>query len=259
MKQLNNIRYFLFAISLLGLFANFAQNEYGLNILWCADLLIGCIFLTEAFVFLVRNFKYSKMHALYLFNEHFWIGIYFVGFFFKFMHWPGAGPAFALSTLILVIQYLSYLFRALIKERKKGGVLLVEVLFFVFVAIVAMTGVMFKTMHWPGSSLLLGVSGIGSVLLILLFIVRKKFRYGEERITFTQRLKKIPGKLVIVFCYFGFWGIYVQMVSLGILPGFYSLARPVTLEKLWADKNPEGDAYDENYYLFILHRDQAQE
>jgi hypothetical protein len=260
MKTLSNLRYLLFAISLLGLFANFAQNEYGLAMLWISDLFIGIIFLVEAFVFLTRNFGISKVRAIYLFNEHFWAGVFFIAFYFRFMHWPGAGPMFVFGAFFLFLQYFSYLIRVIIKEPKKGVLLSLVIVLLVLGTIASVTGIQFKNMHWPGASILLRFSGISALFFIVLLLARRPYKYEGAQISFPDRLKKIPGKMVLVFCYFAFWGLYMQLVTLNVLPGFYTLSRPPALEKLFTDKDDaRAGEYSENYQNFIYNRDKAAE
>src|ERR1035437_3692390 len=47
MKTLNNYRYILFAIMVLGFFASFAQNEYGWTMIGYCNLLMGLLTMIE--------------------------------------------------------------------------------------------------------------------------------------------------------------------------------------------------------------------
>ena len=257
MKTLNNIRYVLFAVSLVGLFANFAQNEYGLSMLWISDLFIALIFWVEAFYYLAKNIGFSKLKAIYLYAEHFFVGCFFMGWYFRCMHWPGAALLFIFPTLFIIIMYFSYLIRVARREPRKGGALALVTIIFILASICAITGQAFKTMHWPFSNVLNRFAGVSGVVFIIFMIMKKKYLYEGVKISLLSRLQKIPGKMMLVFCYFAFWGLYIQLVGFNILPGFYTLSRPHVLEKMRVDGDPRADAYDENYLNFLFNREEA--
>ncbi|MBC7861732.1 MAG: hypothetical protein IAF38_02085 [Bacteroidia bacterium] len=260
MKALSNIRYILFAVSLLGLFANFAQNEYGLDMLFYSDVFIAFIFFIEAFVYCSRAWKSGKIKALFILSNHFLVGCIFLGLFFRHMHWGGAGLLMVFSTLFLLIQYLVYSARIFVKESKKGMALSFILFLFVMATICSLLGVVFKNMHWPGASLLLILSGILCLFFLPFIFTKIKYKYNGELITLKARLAKLSGKTVMIFCYFGFWGIYSLCVSYGIVPGFYNLSRPPAAVKLDdARANDRSETYWVNYESFLEGRREAEE
>ena len=81
--------------------------------------------------------------------------ILFIGFFFKFMHWPGAGILFSISlggaSLLSVLYTIS---------KSKSKLLVQHILLPVFGAAFALS-VLFKFMAWPFANILLVLSMIG--------------------------------------------------------------------------------------------------
>lgn len=87
--------------------------------------------------------------------------ILFIGFFFKFMHWPGAGILFSISlggaSLLSVLYTIS---------KSKSKLLVQHILLPVFGAAFALS-VLFKFMAWPFANILLVLSMIGISLTFL--------------------------------------------------------------------------------------------
>jgi hypothetical protein len=87
--------------------------------------------------------------------------ILFIGFFFKFMHWPGAGPMLSIS--LGGISVLSVLYTI---SKSKSKLLVQHILLPVFGAAFALS-VLFKFMAWPFANVLLVISMIGLSLTFL--------------------------------------------------------------------------------------------
>jgi len=259
MKTFNQIRYVLFALMVLGCFANFAQNEYGLDIFYVSHLLIAIIFFIESFIYFRLNYRTSKTKAFYLFSEHFWLGCNFLGNFFRHMHWPGGGPLLIFGVGILVIQYFIYGIRTLIKEYKKGALLALIVFLFIATTIAALNGLTWKIMHWPGSMMMVYVSFYTTIFLLLVGIIKRRYSYDGQIISFKGRIMKIPGKMRMTFSYFTIWVVYILLIFLGIGPNFYTLSTPPAVEKMRQDRNPNEEIYWENYSNFIENRRAAEE
>jgi hypothetical protein len=81
--------------------------------------------------------------------------ILFIGFFFKLMHWPGAGPMLSVSLCGISILSVMYAIR-----NRKSQLWIQHIIFPVFLNAFALS-VLFKIMHWPCASVLLVISMTG--------------------------------------------------------------------------------------------------
>ena len=92
-----------------------------------------------------------------------------VGFLFKFMHWPGAGPMLIASLGGIAIALLEYA----IRNRKSKS--LTRDLIYPLLGVVYVLGMLFKMMHWPGADIMLIISiiGLSFALAEFAFSIRK--------------------------------------------------------------------------------------
>lgn len=81
--------------------------------------------------------------------------ILFIGLFFKFMHWPGAGPMLSVSLGGMAILLVAH---AISKRMSK---LWIQHIVLPAFGAAFVLGVLFKIMHWPGENLLFVVSITG--------------------------------------------------------------------------------------------------
>ncbi len=242
----------------LGCFANFAQNEYGLDMLHGSELFIGLIFLVESFYYFKKNISVSKTKAFYLFAEHFWLGIIFLGYFFKSMHWPGGGIALTLGPLFIFVIYFTYAIRVLIKEPKKGQLLAVLVFLFVITTICSVIGLNFKIQHLPGSVILMRISFFAVMIFIITGLIKRRYHYSGEMISLKERIMKLPGKMRMAFAYFTIWIIYIWFIVLKVTPDFYTLSVPPAKEKLKQEQSAAEGVYWHNYENFMENRYKAE-
>jgi hypothetical protein len=120
-------------------------------------------------------------------------------------------------------------------------------------------GTVFKNMHWPGASLLLFIAGMLCVVLIPIIFLKTKYKYNAEFITLKERLAKLSGATILIFSYFGFWGIYTMSVAWGIVPGFYNLSRPPAVVKMEDERvYDRSEFYWEGYNNFLEGRREAE-
>lgn len=242
---------------ILGLNANFAHNEYGLDMIYYSNLFIGIIFLIESVIYFRISYNQSKKKAYYLLYEHWWIAFLFIGFFFKHMHWFGAGGWIALGTLLLMIQYLIYGFYYFKKEYKKGIFLSLMVLLLILGSISSFSGFTWKWMHWAGAHEM-GILALAiPVTFLIIGAIKRKCPYMDQTVLIHQQITKLPGKLVLVFCYFTIWTIHFKLVDLGIAPEMYSLEHPPAYEELRNTDKVAAEKYWENYEKFIENRERA--
>lgn len=260
MKIFNQIRYVLFALMVLGSFASFAQNEYGINILYVSELLIGVSLLIESFIYLRNREKLGKAKRFYFFTESFALGILFMSYGF----WIWGPSALArlpalIGMLIVFLLYFGFAIRSIVKEPKNGKLQTLFVFLFVIITTFLVTALTWKINHWPGSTLQMWYSSCGALFMAVLVIIKRKYYYKGENITLKDRLLKIPGKMPVVFCYYSIWVIYISLIMIGVAPNFYTLSNPPAVEKLKQNNSPRADIYWENLDNFFENRRTAEE
>jgi len=64
MKQIQNTIIFLLCLCIIGFFANFAQNDYGLTLVGLSLLFIGFLFLLKAYI-LIKHLKPQRLMMIY--------------------------------------------------------------------------------------------------------------------------------------------------------------------------------------------------
>jgi hypothetical protein len=263
MKTLNNIRNILFCGIVLGAFASFAQNEYGIYIMIISGILIGLIFFAEAIISCVKNWKSGVLRALYLLSENLCIGIIFMCFFY--INYSSSESSvntllimlMALAILFLFIQYIAYAIRILIKDFRKAKILSI-IIFFFFIA--CLFTIMSGGDNDNSTKLLDYITIISGIIFLLLIILKIKFPYKGQTITLKDRIMKLQGKPAMLVVYFGIWSIYFRLVSFNLSPPIYTLSSPPALEQM--KKEGKHDAtiskraktYSDNYTYFLYKR-----
>jgi len=260
MKVLKQIRYILFALMVLGCFANFAQNEYGRDLIVLCELLIGLTFLFEAVLVLNDKNKISNIKRAYLFFECIFLSTIFIAYylFSQDAKMPGRLLGF-FAAIFLSLQYLIYAIRTLAKKTKKSGFLAILVFLFIITAILGIVGLTLKLNHWPGANLMMRISFFIALMIIFLGIVKRKYSYDGQMISLKDHLNSLPGKIRLSFCYFTIWSAYITFSIWGLVPSFYTLSVPPAQQKMKQEQSPAADIYWENYAGFIENRRVAAE
>ncbi len=258
MKTLNEIRYFFFAAIVLGCFANFAQNEYGLDMIYDSALLIGCTFFIEAFAFYAQTRSESKTKAIYFFVEHFILGCIFLGQYFKRDPLLPPGPFLIFGAFLLFILYLIYAVRTLVKDSKKGRFMAFMVFLFILTSVIAANGLSWKLQHLPGANIMLNIAFYSGLFLVVFPLIKRKYTYANEQMAFKERVMKLPGKIPMVFVYYTLWAAHISLTMYGITPNFYTLSNPPAYEKMRTANDPKAVDYNDNYYKFLGNRNHIQ-
>jgi uncharacterized membrane protein len=263
MKALNNIRYILFGLMVVGAFASFAQNEYGLTIIFISDLLIGIIFIAESIIYFKANFGINKTKAYYLFSEHFLLGLLFIGYHFEGIGWLIQGRLLSIFCLFclffIFLLYFIYAIRNLIQEAKKGAALSLMIFLFILISLISLVGFTFQANRWHASIIPITITFYMAVLFAILAIVKRKYQYNGEVISLKERIKKLPGKLPLVFSFFTIWVIYIFFIYKDIVPHFYTLSTPPASEKLKQISDSRSNVYWEHYENFLENRRIAEQ
>ncbi|MBX9850454.1 MAG: hypothetical protein K2X86_01710 [Cytophagaceae bacterium] len=105
--------------------------------------------------------------------------IILIGVFFKFMHWPGGNVIIILSMSTLSMLYLPFAFYFFsykgVKYQNMGLTIPAGICFSI-----ALIGIMFKLMYWPGANEMILFGAIGSVLMVVLSFVFSKVKIASE-------------------------------------------------------------------------------
>lgn len=259
MKTLNTIRFILFGFIVLGCFANFAQNEYGLDIVYVSEFCIGLIFLTEGIILRIRNYYAEKAKRYYLHTAHLLIGIIFIAFAFARNPSPYSRVPAILALVFLLLKYMIYGIRILIYESKKGVVITILSFLFILSTFLSVFALACIVEHFPWRNTLREWTFGACLFFLLAAIVKRKYSHDGESVTLISHFKKIPGKMFLVFCYFSIWSVYITLSGFGIAPGFYTLSNPPAADQLKLESPERSDMYWENYSNFFENRRIAEE
>ena len=256
----------MLAISLLGLFSNFAQNGDSWFMMYGSYGAIGIIFLVEALVLLFKT-EENKTQKAFLFIEHFFLFIMFIAFYFKFNNWLGAHILMVLGAGIVSAVYLMYGISFLVKYKKTKRVISILIMFFSITLFFNFIAFVFRFQFWSGAKSLCLFATILSLITLLFF--RKRNFDSPNSNRFNIILKNTQGKMMMLFVFLSFWVGYSVLVDFGIAPKLYSNNRPPLLNKMLEERftnkthSPEEmqkmiDTYSDNYENFIYNRQQAE-
>ncbi|HNR55050.1 MAG TPA: hypothetical protein PKJ19_07790 [Flavobacteriales bacterium] len=91
-----------------------------------------------------------------------------VGVLFKTLHWPGAGYIVLLSALLTAVA----LVLRLASKRGPWTIRISKPGWFAPAVVMALCGMMFKTMHWPGANIMLMLGMVATAAWVLATQVR---------------------------------------------------------------------------------------
>lgn len=244
------LRIFLYSAIIIGCFANFARNEWGMNLRGYAELLLGLTFIFELISNAKkRNLKIQKGTHILSQIERVFIFLLFAGYFFKVMHWPGAGITIVFSSLFLIIISLIRLFAQPFKHKINFSFNITFTFFFIAI-ILLIAGVVFKTMHWPMGSLIILSGFILFVVVSIIGITIKKSTNDNMNIREYISINFSPSHFL--FFYFGVWSIYITLAQYQLAPKFYTSQNPYVFEKLLEEnKTEEADLIHDSYGQLI--------
>ncbi len=244
------LRIFLYSAIIIGCFANFARNGWGFELRGFAEMILGITFIVELIASLKKkDLSKTKGNRILTNYERFFIFGYFLGGFFKAMHWPGAGILIVFSLGLLIILTLIRLFAQFNKNKLNVVQTLTQTLFLLSV-ISLIAGIAFKMMHWPFGGILITLGLLTFILTILI-----SFRQNISSMENMPLKNYIAGKFQtshFIFFYFGVWSIYVVLAQNHLAPKFYTSENPYIYEKLLEEgKTDEADRIHQNYSELI--------
>jgi hypothetical protein len=203
-KRLNTIRYILFALMILGMFANFAQNEYGGRIINLCNTFMTLVSLVLVVYYERLLWKEKRSAALLLIL----LLISFLLMFLLILVAPDLGDVLIFSFLvtvppvILVIESIIVNVRNWKRSEPDPGFHALEN----FAMVLLLGGTQVKNMHWPGASIMLIT---GAMVMVFLFFPRMlrllthEFSKGPVMTLFTLLfyIDIVSGSLFFVFKY----------------------------------------------------------
>lgn len=119
------------------------------------------------------------------------------GTFFKVMHWPLAGVLIVLGMSLLIVPFLPLLLAHNLQGAPQTGAKIFHVSGYLGLSVLA-TGTLFKIMHWPYATLLLGIGG-GVLLFVYLplYFYRKYKESSNKPVTLATFLVTFAALMVV--------------------------------------------------------------
>lgn len=199
MKAITNFKYIILCLILFGIFANWAQNRYGLIICRYSLLALVVIFLTE-------SIKQGRSKLKNIVFCVFGISIFSV-IFFAIMN---IEIITIISGILLLIIWLFQFIYPFVNFNKKYKVdhdakFAASEAFMIFIFVL---GFLFKQMHWPVASILLVSGSFGILVLYVLKIIRTLRK--EKELPAIFKITRTTVLLWIAIGYFGSFAFKMQ-------------------------------------------------
>jgi hypothetical protein len=191
MKQFNSYKYILLSCLILGIFANWAQNDYGVTI--CEWSIIGLIvlFISEA-IGLAR----TKVKN---------IAFIFFGICLATVIVAGnlGFPKIAISGSFLFAFFWTFMITYPFTDFGQKKTVEHEIKYYAsesFMLFLFSTGIVFKMQHWPGASVIL-ILGCGGLFILCLLKIIRTFR-KEKNLPGIFKLSRTTLLLFVAIGYF---------------------------------------------------------
>ncbi len=158
----------VFILSLLCLFVS-ETNDGLFEIILVSSTLVSYVLLSFSFSLIFYNSEVLKRKKATKTLVIISTSIFIVGWFFKFMHWPGAALAIIVASFLFSFGCLPLIIKSRYENRKTLLTRAIIILSFadLLSVIFILMGLLFKTLHWPGGNFL---AITGSVTLVVTFI-----------------------------------------------------------------------------------------
>ena len=191
-----------FVVSLLGMIF-FESPEGWMEIVLAALTIISYILLSASFSLIFYNSVILKRKKATKVIVIISLSIFAVGWFCKFMHWPGASIAMIISSFLFSFGGLPLIMKSRYEKRKtlvSERTLILSIADMISIVLLV-NSLLFKLMHWPGSPYLMI---FGATILVVTFVLwsisfrnEVKLRLvAEEKLK--ETLKEIEEKHLII-------------------------------------------------------------
>ncbi|MCW1148654.1 GldL-related protein [Flavobacterium lacisediminis] len=165
--------------------------------------------------------------------------VFIISLIFKLMHWPGGGPLMVLSLTFLAFCYFPFGFYFFSDKTFKNQKIGVSILFGWLLS-VAIIGIEFKLMFWPGSKVMLLVGCMSAAILLLAGF--SLFKKSNEDLK--NYYKNLLTRTVVIFV---FATICLILPNSVLINHYYSNEPELRELYLKQQENPE----DENIQMEI--------
>lgn len=252
MKTINTIKGILLAAILFGLFANFAQNNYGMAIVRLALLALVFLFPIASIIAKKEKKRRKTNTSSSPLFEGIGLMLFALGIFFRLSHYNGASILLLLSSLLILI----YLVRLIVKSfLNKDGVPFFKLLSFsiYFLLSLGLLSSLFQIQVYPGQEMF---SHLYLLLLSLLFIplIISYIRYNKSANLIIAFKNIVKGNIAVLLLVFSLFVIYNVSDTVGIQPQIFDDNAPKSLQDmrhqyLWMMPK-EGEIMREKYYTY---------
>jgi GldL N-terminal domain len=157
------------------------QHWAGAGVFMTLGFFLLCIFFLPSAIYVLYKENKGKRFFLYLFGLVSFLPLT-AGVLFKVQHWPGAGQLITVGIGATVALFLPTLLYVKIKDSQRkdlNPVLIVGVIS----GMIHILGLLFKIMHWPGSTVMFFLGPMVFVLVFLPWYYYKVYR-EKEFVTF---------------------------------------------------------------------------
>ena len=207
--NLNKIGKYVLVITALAFVASilfmifFESPEGWLEIVMLSLTLVSYILLSASFSLIFYNSAILKRKKATKIIVIISVSIFAIGWFFKFMHWPGAAIAMIISSFLFSFGGLPLIMKSRYEKRKtlvSERTLILSIADMISIVLIV-NSLLFKVMHWPGSTYLMM---FGAIILVITFVLwnisfRKEVKLrlvAEEKLKDT--LKEVEEKHLII-------------------------------------------------------------
>jgi hypothetical protein len=187
--------------------------------------------------------NYYTMKKIMIYSGAVSVGAFFLGSFFKLMHWPGAGALLATAILTTCFLFLPLMF--ILKSREETnlrdkiiiGIGALAGILFCF-------GVLFKIQQWPGANIMWFSAIAISFLIFIPFYFFSGIRRPETRINTI-----VSTVLIVIATGIQFSLISIHPAKKQIELKMYSYLQGEALLKKMQEKNVRSDTKDSSTLL----------
>jgi serine phosphatase RsbU (regulator of sigma subunit) len=121
-----------------------------------------------------------------------------IGYTFKMLHFPGAGPIFLLSMLFFDLFYLPFQLIYDFRKEKKTLNKIYFIIRFLFLFML-LTSFTFKMMHWPGARILFISAEIFILIYFTFYFIRRSKEKIQLQFSFNDLMLTIMGIIILHF------------------------------------------------------------
>jgi hypothetical protein len=233
------IRIFLVCFVIVGCFASFARNEWGMFLRHYSEFFLGFTYLAAVFPMFKKETEVSTLGKYSNLFEAIGLFLFALSFVMKFNHWMYTGPVLIIGVFILIVTYLIRIAMLAFGKHESFGKRFILISIHLGL-ITVVVGLIFKIMHWPFGQLICLAGSFWFIVNVVLSLLLKS-NFNGKRIRVFKIFSVNWSNSYFVWIYFSIWSAYVFLAGIGVAPGFYSKRNPYEYDKL-IDKGKHQEA-----------------